>query len=520
MVRSGVTAVLASYLCACGARPAKAEWVEREDGARYGQSHTSGEGEGTPAGAAIDIASLDAPAIDALDEATVLTALERIGDAAPAARLALRAARLAHHRGEDAEARAMIARASSAADEPAVHTELAALATALAVPPVDPNVIAVLLPLTGRFAAIGNELRTAIQLAPGSGTTWLFLDTRGEPDGAAAAVEAAVARGAIGILGPVGQREALVAARAAALHQLPIALLAPADGADAMAGVFRLVDSPSDEGREVARLAAAESFPTVGVFAPRDDLGQEAADAFVAEATKLGLAVTAQGAYDPTSGDLETDVKTFLNLIPAQNPRLAAHLAKQGKKGWATFSPEIPYSLLFLPDRYDRAAIVAAFLPYFGVELRTSEFPDAARLQRKHGGHLPQVVQLVGGSGWNHPSLPIRGGAAVQGAMIVDAFIGDLGGDTGAQFAAVFQQRTSRTPSAAAAQAHDAALLVGRARALAAASKEPRVALRLAIAHAKLDDGACGPAAMDPEGELAREPNVLEVQGDQLIVAP
>jgi len=129
-------------------------------------------------------------------------------------------------------------------------------------------------------------------------------------------------------------------------------------------------------------------------------------------------------------------------------------------------------------------------------------------------------VQLVGGSGWNHPSLAIRGGSAVQGAMIVDAFVGDQGGDTGALFAGAFQQRTSRTPSSAAAQAHDAAMLVGLARREAGAATDPRAALRSAIARGKLDDGACGPAAMDTDGELAREPNVLEVQGDQLIVAP
>ncbi len=330
--RAPVAFVIATLVAACGANAPKAEWVER-DGPAYGQSHATGEGSGTSpsAGAPLEIATLDAAGIDRLDEATLLIALQQVGDAAPAARLALRAARLAHHRGDAAEARAMIARAANAADEATVHTELAALAVALAAPPVDPNVVAVLLPLTGRFSSIGSELRVAIQLAPASGTTWLFLDTRGEPDGAIAAVEAAVAKGAVGILGPVGQREAIVAARAASFHQLPIALLAPADGADPAAGVFRLVDSPADEGREVARLAASESFPTVGVFAPRDDLGQEAADAFIAEATKLGLTVTGQGAYDPTSGDLEADVKKFLNLIPALNPRLASNLAKNGK---------------------------------------------------------------------------------------------------------------------------------------------------------------------------------------------
>jgi ABC-type branched-subunit amino acid transport system substrate-binding protein len=434
--------------------------------------------------------------------------------------VALRAARLAHHRGGDAEARGLVARATSAADEAAVHAELVALGGELATTPVDPAVVAVLLPLSGRFASVGTELRAAIELVPADGTRWLFLDTRGEPDGAAQAVETAVAKGAVGILGPVGVREAIAAARSAALHRIAIGLLAPADGGDAASGVFRLVGSPADEGRAIAQLAHADNFATVAVFAPRDDVGQDAAEAFAAEARRLGLNVTAEGTYDPTGGDLEPDVKQFLNLVPATNPRLAEHLAKNPKKGWQMFSPDIPFSLLYIPDRYDRAAIVAAFLPYLGVELRTTEFADPERLRRKHGGHLPQVVQLVGGAGWHHPSLPIRGGAAVQGALLVDAFPGDLGGDAATQFGADFQQKTGRAPTSAAAEAHDAALLVVKARRSVATATDPRAAFQSALARGKLDDGACGPAAMDVDAELVRTPSVLEVQGDELILAP
>ncbi len=511
---------LALVIAACGARPPQPSWIE-EDDPRGRERHEVRPAGAVPA-AGIDPAALaaDPARIDALDEPAVLAALERAGAAAPAARLALRAARLAYHRGDAAQARALAARAQGAADEPAVRAELAQLAARLAQPAVDPKLVAVLLPLTGRFAAIGAELKLAIQLAPAAGASWLFLDTRGEPDGAAAAVDAAAGKGAIAILGPVGDREAIAAARAAALHGIPIALLAPADGADAASGVFRAVESPADEGRAVARLAAGESFPTVAVLAPRDDVGREAAEAFAAEARRLQLAVTAQGTYDPTGGALEPDVKEFLNLVPGRNPRLAEHLARHGKKGWVTFSPDVPFSLLYLPDRHDRAALVAAFLPYFGVELRTTDFPDPARLARKHGGRLPQIVQLVGGAGWNHPSLPVRGGAAVQGALIVDAFPGLLGADASAAFASAFQQRSGRAPTAAAAQVHDAAALVARARAEVRAGGAPRAAMRAALARARLDDGACGPAAIGPDGELAREPTVLEVSGEQLILAP
>ena len=178
----------------------------------------------------------------------------------------------------------------------------------------------------------------------------------------------------------------------------------------------------------------------------------------------------------------------------------------------------MPFTLLYIPDRYDRAAIVAAFLPYFGVELRTREFHDPNKLQKKHAGKIPQIVQLVGGAGWHHPSLPTRGGAAVQGALIVDVF-GNEGGDLAAGFSAAFQHKTGRTPSSAAAEAHDAARLVAQARFAAAPAKDPREALRAALARGKLDDGVCGPAVIGADGELARTPLVLEVQGDELVPA-
>jgi hypothetical protein len=374
--------------------------------------------------------------------------LDRLGDKAPAGRVALRAARLAWHRGDAATARAYLSRVPSAGDRAAVAADVSALTPQLAQPVVDSKIIAVLLPLTGRFSNIGIELEIAIKLAPASGTKWLFLDTKGEPDGAVAAVAQAVAKGAVAVLGPVGEREAIAAARAAMLAGVPIGLLAPADGADPASGVFRLVGSPADEGRAIAKLAHDEGFPTVGVFAPRDDVGGDSAKAFVVEAKRLGLQVTGEGSYDPTGGNLEPDVKDFLGLVPARNPRFAEWLRRYGKKGWLTFSPDITFSLLYIPDRHDRAALVAAFLPYYNVELRTTEFPDPAKLSRKHGGQMPQVVQLIGGAGWNHPTLPIRGGKAVQGSLIVDAFPGELGGDTGVAFVQAFHSRVNRMPSA------------------------------------------------------------------------
>jgi len=491
--------------------PADPGWIERDASAIHAVA---------PPRAVATAARLVTPAqIDELDEAGARAALDGLGDRAPAGQITLRLARLLHHRGDDAEARALLARAARAGDAGEVAAAAAALDRALVVATVDPAVIAVLLPLSGPHAGLGNELRAAVALAPAAGTRWLYLDTRGTPDGAAAAAEAAAVQGAIGILGPVGQREALAAARVAALHGVPIALLAPGDGADPEAGVFRAVPSSADEGRAVARFAAEDSFPSVAVLAPRDDEGRDAADAFAAEARRLGLQVTAQGSYDPTGGEVEADVRAFLGLVPASNPRLAAHLARHGKAGWTTFSPDVAFTLLYVPDRYDRGAIVAAFLPYYNVELRTGESTDPERLMRKHGGRVPVVVQLIGGAGWHHATLPVRGGQAVQGALILDDFAGELGDDAAVEFSAQFQQRAGRAPSTASAEVRDAAALIAAARAQAQAGPgpAPRAALRSALARARLDDGVCGPAAVGADGELARTPSVLEVSGDQFV---
>ena len=447
-----------------------------------------------------------------------------------------RAAALALHVGDLAGARRWLAAAQAAPDAATVAAPLAALAAELAArPPVDPSLVAVLLPLSGPHGAIGAELRDAIEAAPvAAGVRRVYLDTRGEPDGAAAAIEAAAAQGALAILGPVGLKESRAAAVRAVSLGLPIALLAPGDGADPDAGVFRLVGSPESEAKAAATIAAALGAPTVGVLAPRDDVGVAAEAAFAAAATAAGLAVTARGFYDPTAGELQPDIKDFLGLDPAINPRLAAHLRRYGKRGWQSFSPDVPFALLYLPDRYDRAALVAAYLPYLGVEVRSAEFLDPEYLRRKHGGRIPQVVQLLGSSAWHHPSLAVRGGDAVEGAYFVEPCPGLLGEGGADDLYARFTARTGREPSSAAQEAHDAWLMVARAAVRAGAATAvasagpaapagapgPRDAFIAALRGARLDDGACAPATVGADGQLAREPALLGVDAGDITAVP
>ncbi|HTJ44902.1 MAG TPA: penicillin-binding protein activator [Kofleriaceae bacterium] len=443
----------------------------------------------------------------AIDRASV-EELEAAYAKKASAKVAMRRALLAHHFGDDEVARAWLAKVDDAGLAARLKDELSA--------PVDEKIVAVLLPKSGRFNALGAELEAAIRLADPRGAKLVVIDTKGEEQGARDAVDQAAKRGAIAILGPVGEREAQAAARRAAERGLPIALLAPGDGADPASGVFRLATSPADEATMAADVAAAQGFPSVAVLAPRDDVGDLMANAFVAEAKAKQLDVTGDGRYDPTATDLEPDVKAFLGLDPASNARLAAWLRRYGRKGWQTFVPDVPFSLVYIPDRYDRATIVAAFLPYLGVELRTTEIADVDALRKKYKGRVPQVVQLLGSSGWNHPSLAVRGGNTVEGAMLVDVFAGDRDAGPSGEFANAFHDATGRDPSSAAAQAYDAARIVFAAR----DGAHTRAEVIRNLAHARLDDGACGEALVGEDGEISRVPIVLQVDSGELTLVP
>lgn len=380
--------------------------------------------------------------------------------------------------------------------------------------------VAVLLPLSGPHRAIGEELKAAIEIygERGRGVELVFLDTAGDRARAAARVDEAAHSGAAAILGPVGDAESRAAARRAVELGIPIAVLSP--GATSPGpGVFRLVHSPEWEARAAAKVARLLGFKTAAVLAPRDEHGEAAARSFAQVARGLGVRVVASGFYDPTATELEPDLKSFFGLDPKTNERLRQHLRRHGKDGWKSFSPDIDYELLFVPDHYRRASLVASYLPYFSIEPRTRDLMNSYALRRKHGGRLPSVVQLLGTSSWHHPALVPAGGNAIEGALLIDVFLGNGDGedyafDTAAQFAEAYERRTGRPPSALAAQARDAAALVAEA----VASAPDRATVLSRLARARIAEGACGPARVGPSREVERDPLVLRVEAGEFVL--
>ena len=123
---------------------------------------------------------------------------------------------------------------------------------------VKPNVIGVAVPLSGQFKRWGEVILQGIALAipEGSGLTVVVRDTRGEPDGAAAAIEQlALDEQAILVVGGVSSGEAERAAATAEELQLPfISLSRQENVTDAGPHVFQNMLTAGAQARALAEV--------------------------------------------------------------------------------------------------------------------------------------------------------------------------------------------------------------------------------------------------------------------------
>jgi outer membrane PBP1 activator LpoA protein len=177
--------------------------------------------------------------------------------------------------------------------------------------------VAVLLPLSGRNAALGAQLRDGILAAQFAEpetvrTAVRFYDTARQP--IVAAMSAAAAGGAEFIIGPLLREEVLAAATRAqdpsalpmlVLNFLPTETAAATSAADPLATPTRFWQfalSPEEEARAVARRALAEGKRRAIAFVPPGDWGTRVLAAFREELEAGGGAILAS----ETLGDAAT----------------------------------------------------------------------------------------------------------------------------------------------------------------------------------------------------------------------
>ena len=356
---------------------------------------------------------------------------------------------------------------------------------------VRPRTVGVLLPLTGKYAAIGQAAKEGIALALEgyAGVEVLWRDTTGDAEVAARLTEALILEDHVAALvGPVGQLEASAAVEVSARYRVPHAVLSSGERVGAgVPSVVRVRLSPEEQARAVARYAMTElSGRKVGVLYPQNESGQALAGAFWDEIERLGGEVWSIEGYPAGTTEFNPVLERFFGT------------KKAGKA-------QSELAALYLPDGALTVRRLLPFLKYWGVSVRTAPTQE------------PGGVQLLGAAGWNHPAVVDRGDYLSDNAVFVDAYFHDPDEPEVDRFAKRYYVRHQRRPQAFHAEAHDAAALVAAAVvAIDGADQRVREGTLARLMATRNHAGATGRTSVLPHGGVARAPWLLTLQSDEI----
>ena len=170
-----------------------------------------------------------------------------------------------------------------------------------------PVKVGLLLPLSGREANLGLEMRDAAELAlfdlGDDHFTLLFRDTKGSPPDAADAARKLIADGAKLILGPLLAVE--VDAAAPVAHAAGVNLLAFSnDWQRAGNGTYILGFVPADQVARIVGYAHMRGLARIAVLAPRNPYGDAVIAALRDSAQSQGITVVREERYSADNSDL------------------------------------------------------------------------------------------------------------------------------------------------------------------------------------------------------------------------
>jgi len=262
---------------------------------------------------------------------------------------------------------------------------------------------AILLPLTGPRAALGQVLLQGAQLSAQDNALALdVLDTGGTASGAATAAQTAITNQDSVILGPLTSVETAAVGPIARGAGIPV-LAFTNDAAQSQPGVWPLGVSPDQQIRRLVASAQAQGKTQFAGLLPDSDFGRAMANALTKETQAAGLpapsihmhsagmpAITQSARdladYANRRGPIDAKVKAARALGTADGRREAQELVK-------TPIPPPSFNVLLLADTGDALQEIASLLPYYDVDR--------------------SVVQIVGPALWADPA---SGSGSVTGA--------------------------------------------------------------------------------------------------------
>ena len=374
------------------------------------------------------------------------------------------------------------------------------------------DAVGCLLPLSGPFAIYGQEILNGIELGmgifndtvEGPDLELVIKDTKGEPELALAGLEDLINNEkVIAVIGPLSSRVALSSANKAQAVATPMITLTQKRGITEVGDmVFRNFLTPS---REVNRLLDAAVYQMglkrFAILYPDNSYGRVFRDLFWDRLAAMGGMVTAVESYKPDDTDFAAQIKKMTGLFYPRPESLTQKLLVMRtpeEEESIIFSEEpepiIDFDIVFVPDSFQKVAMIAPQLVY----------------------HDVMDVQLVGTSAWQAPQLIEMAGDYVQGAIFPSGYFKDLEDPMVGAFVEEYIANFDATPGILAATGYD--MIKFLSEVVADEALRTRRDMQDALYNYYYFNGVTGDISFDSQGEVEKEPFLLTVSDKKFTV--
>lgn len=343
----------------------------------------------------------------------------------------------------------------------------------------DAIVIGEVAALTGGTATFGQSSHAGTQMAIdeinaaggvlGRKVVLVTEDDQSKQGEAGAAAKKLISREKVhALLGEVASGRSLEMAPVAQAAGVPMISPASTNPEVTKAGdfIFRVCFIDPFQGTVMAKFALNRGWKRVAIMTDvKQDYSVGLSKFFREYFTKNGGTVTDEPTY--SSGD--KDFKAQLTSIKATNPEA-----------------------ILVSGYYNEVALIALQARELGI-----------------------TVPLLGGDGWDSPSLLEVGGKALEGCFFSNHFSAEDQSPRIVEFVSRYRERYGSTPDAMAALGYDSAKIL--CKAIEAAGSTDGRAIRDAIAATKDFDGVTGRITLDEERNANKPAVVLEISGGKYV---
>ena len=373
---------------------------------------------------------------------------------------------------------------------------------------VSTNVIGCLLPLSGPFAIYGQEVLNGLELGLDifqesnedlSSIEFVIRDTEGNTKIAVEEIrELAEEERALVTIGPLISKVAEEVVEKAQELGIPIITLSQSEDVTTKGEmVFQNSLTPEDQLRRLVDKVIGElGLKRFAILYPANAYGRYFMNKLWDKVESQEGIITAVESYDPKVTDFGTEIKKMVGLF---YPRPKSNTEEEEKEeAEAEAEPIIDFDAIFIPDSYERAALIASQLVFYDV----------------------LGVRLLGTNLWNSPELIEIGGKYVHGAIFPCGFFSGSGYKRVDSFVNKYKTNFGREPGLLAAIGYDTIRIVKEILKEKGKNIKTREDFRSALAGNESFDCVTGPMVFDDNRRAKRDPLLLTVSGSHFLPLP